>query len=110
MARKDKVIILRKEKWAIFVILLSKLSKFCVAVQYMNTWFRPNVTSCLSIVIIYWIYCNWVTDYFEEDYINAVERILYFKIISHINREDYEEYLSRNREYFRICEEKKDEK
>ncbi len=102
MLKKDKIIITGKEKLAILVIIFSKLSKFCVAVQFMNTLFRPNVIPCLSIVIIYWIYCNWVASCFELDYINAMERIIYFKLISKINKEDYEEYVSQHREYFKL--------
>lgn len=102
MSKKDKIIITGKEKMAIFVILFSKLSKFCVAVQFMSTLFRPEAVPCLPIVIIYWIYCNWAVRHFEPDYINAVERILYFKVISKIDKEDYETYVSEHREYFKL--------
>lgn len=110
--KKDRIIITGKEKTAIFVILFSKLSKFFVAVQFMSTLFRQEITPCLPIVIIYWIYCNWVVGHFELDYINAIERVLYFKVISKINKEDYREYVSEHREYFKLDDtrEKENEK
>ena len=108
VSKKNKVIITREEKLAIFVILFSKLSKFCVAVQFMSTLFRPEATPCLPIVIIYWIYCNWVSEQFEGNYITAIERILYFKVISKINQEDYKAYVEEHPEYFELNDTKKE--
>ena len=102
MSKKDKIIITGKEKMAMFVMFFTKLSKFCVAIQFMNTLFRPEATPCLSIVIIYWIYCNWTESHFESDYINAMERLVYVKVVSRINREEYEEYVREHREYFEL--------
>ena len=110
VSKKDRIIVTRDEKLAIFVILFSKLSKFCVAVQFMSTLFQPEATPCLPIVIIYWIYCNWVTEQFEIDYINAIERILYFKIISKINKEDYQVYKKEHRKYFELENSEESEK
>ena len=113
MSKKDRIIITREEKLAIFVILFSKLSKFCVIIQFMSTLFRPEATPCLPIVIIYWIYCNWVAKQFEMNYIYAMERILYFKVISKINKEDYQTYVREHTEYFKLNNSKeavKDEK
>lgn len=102
MIKKQKVIITKQEKFAIFVTLSSKFSKFCISIQFMNALFRVNIAPCLVIVIIYWVYCNRVTECFESDYINAMEKLIYFKLISRIDKEDYDDYVRNHLEYFKL--------
>lgn len=98
---KRRIIITRNEKAAIFVILFSKFSKFCISIEFMSLLFSPNVIPCLAIVMAYWIYCNKIANKFEPDYINAVERLIYHKIVSKIDKEDYDNYVREHEEYFK---------
>ena len=105
MSKKVKVLVTSKEKISIFVIIFSKLSKFAISIQFLNTLFQANITPNLPIVIIYWIYCNWVTNQYESDYINVMERFIYQRVISRIDIDDYNEYVEKHIEYFKRLDE-----
>lgn len=105
MSKKVKVLITFKEKMAIFIVIFSKFSKFAISIQFMNTLFKPNITPNLPIVIIYWIYSNWVTNQYESDYINAMERLIYQRVVSRIDIDDYNEYVRSHSEYFKLPDE-----
>ena len=101
---KKKMIINGNEKIAMLVVLFSKFSKFCSSILCMNLLFTPYIVGCFFVLVLYWIYCNWMERKFESDYINVMERIIYHKIISKIDKEDYENYVQEHQEYFRVSD------
>lgn len=86
----------KNEKIAIVAYLFIAMSKHAVAVQFMAGLFQPMHTPNFAIVAIYWIYSNYVRDLIIDNYCIGMEKLLFHKVISKVNPEEYDIWLRQN--------------